>query len=97
MSFEVDLDELRRVVDGLQAFDDVLDEQLSRLAGVVDKLHGSWAGAAADAQRTAHERWTAGAAEMHEALGKLRAAAEHAHGCYSAAADANASMWAQTR
>lgn len=97
MSFQVDLDELRATITTLEGLDATVERKLAELSEVVASLQGTWSGEAAAAQRSAHERWVAGAREMHTALGRLRDAADHAHQGYSAAAEANASMWRQTR
>jgi WXG100 family type VII secretion target len=97
MSFQVDLDQLEDAADGLATLETTVEQQLERLAETLGSLHRTWSGEAADAQRAAHARWTTGADEMHAALGRLRAAATHAHTGYTAAATANADMWRQTR
>jgi WXG100 family type VII secretion target len=97
MSFQIDLDELRTSITTLQAFDDKITEKLASLDEAMEALQRTWSGEAAAAQKSAHERWVAGAKEMHEALRRLHAAADHAHQGYSAAAEANARMWSQTR
>jgi WXG100 family type VII secretion target len=95
--FQVDLDELQATVGQLSGLEQTVESQLDRLAQTMARLQQAWSGQAAAAQKTAHEAWTASAQEMHTALTRMREAAEHAHGCYTAAAHANASMWAQTR
>ncbi|MBZ5739801.1 WXG100 family type VII secretion target [Nocardioides mangrovi] len=97
MSFQVDLDELRTTITTLQDLEMTVESRLAELADVISGLQDTWSGEAAAAQRSAHARWVSGAHEMHVALGRLRVAADHAHQGYSAAADANASMWSQTR
>jgi WXG100 family type VII secretion target len=97
VSFEVDLDELRAAITGLERLEGTVEQKLAALDGVVGGLQQTWSGEAAAAQKAAHARWVSGAHEMHAALGHLRAAAEHAHGNYSSAAQTNASMWRQTR
>jgi len=57
------------------------------------QVHGSWAGAAADAQAAAHKRWHAGASEVQEALAALRSIASGAHANYQAAMLTNRRMW----
>lgn len=97
MSFEVDLDELRATVESLTSLEATVEQRLGRLEEVMRSLQATWSGEAAAAQRSTHDRWVAGAREMHEALGRMRAAAQHAHDGYSAAVEANGSMWRQTR
>ena len=97
MTFQVDLDELRSTITTLQDLETTVERKLGELSAVISSLQGTWSGEAATAQRSAHARWVSGAQEMHVALSRLREAASHAHEGYSAAAEANASMWRQTR
>jgi WXG100 family type VII secretion target len=73
--------------------------QLERVRGEVDvrvqQAGLVWTGRAAVAQSAAHARWTAGAAEVQEALESLRVVAERAHGNYAAALEANRRMWSR--
>jgi WXG100 family type VII secretion target len=84
------LDDLVRQMETVAA-------QLNQVCGEVDtrvqQAHVIWTGRAAVAQLTAHSRWTAGAAEVQEALDSLRAVAATAHGNYAAAVQANRRMW----
>jgi WXG100 family type VII secretion target len=93
--YSVDLDELQRVVDRLDAFAERLDAQLDALDRANGELHLTWEGEAATAQTTAHATLTRGAREVHRALVELRAAAGEAHGHYRAAARANVQTWQQ--
>jgi WXG100 family type VII secretion target len=93
--YEVDLGELQRVVDGLDAFAERFDAQLRALDRANGELHLSWEGEAATAQTTAHATLTRGAREVHRALIELRDAAADAHGQYRAAARANLQTWQQ--
>ena len=54
-----------------------------------------WAGRAAAEHQAAFEQWSAGAAQAHEALLRLREIARTAHDNYGAAVTANRSMWVQ--
>lgn len=92
--FAVNLEALADVVDRMAAFDRDVEQRLSELQARVNRLHGTWSGAAADEQRALHERWTAGAHDMREAVVALRRAASVSHGNYAAAIGANRSMWA---
>lgn len=91
--FTVDLAELDDVIATMASFQDHLDRQLAHLDRTVASLHDTWQGAAADAQRSAHDEWVAGAREMREALTQMRDAARLAHGHYTAAVEANQRMW----
>jgi uncharacterized protein YukE len=55
-------------------------------------LHDAWAGNAAAAHRAQHDEWMVGAAQMREALARLRTAAENAHQRYTDAARLNVEM-----
>ncbi|HEU5038932.1 MAG TPA: WXG100 family type VII secretion target [Nocardioides sp.] len=93
--YAVDLDELLATVDALGRCGEALDARLDEIAARVAALHGTWAGLAADAQGAAQAEWEAGFREMRAGLAAMRAAADTAHGHYSAAADTNVRMWEQ--
>jgi WXG100 family type VII secretion target len=95
--FAVDLAEVESVVADMQVFEGRFEARLAELDELVARLHGTWTGAAAAAQGSAHARWKAGAEEMHRALVEMREAAQRAHANYSAAAETNTRMWAATR
>ena len=95
--YKVDLGELQRVIDSLEAFGGRLDAQLCELDRVNGDLHVTWEGEAATAQIEAHRKLTEGAREVHQALLAMHAAARHAHASYHAAAQANAQTWKQVR
>ena len=92
--FTVDLNELDAVIGLLVRFDADAEELCSEVDQTINRLHVSWSGEGAQAQRAAHERWTAGAAEMRTALEDLHQAAGTAHGNYSRSVAANEGMWA---
>ncbi|GAA3832740.1 WXG100 family type VII secretion target [Nocardioides panacisoli] len=93
MGYKVDLDLLDQRIAQMERFEAALDRELARLDEAVSKLHDTWSGLAAQAQRDAHERWRQGARDMRTALGGLRAAARMAHGNYHGAIEANRTMW----
>lgn len=95
--YKVDLGELQRVIDSLEAFGGRLDGQLAELDRVNGDLHATWEGEAATAQTEAHDKLTQGAREVHRALLAMHAAARRAHASYSAAAQANVQTWKQVR
>lgn len=97
MRFQVDLAELDDVIAGMESFEQRLRQQLDALEAVVEKLHGTWTGGAAAAHREAHAKLAAGAQDVHRSVVEMRQAARHAHQGYSAAAQANVSMWSQVR
>ena len=90
--YRVELDELLAFVERLQSFEQRAESIASRVDGQIAGLHETWAGEAAAAHRAQHDKWMAGAAQMREALGELRAAADNAHRNYSDAAQLNVDM-----
>lgn len=92
--FTVDLSLLDEVIGPLARFDTDAGELCGEVDQTVNRLHVSWSGEGAQAQRAAHERWTAGAAEMRTALEDLHQVAGTAHGNYSRSVAANEGMWA---
>jgi WXG100 family type VII secretion target len=92
MRYRVELEELLAFVDRLQSFEQRAEAIAARVDGRVAGLHDSWSGQAAAAHRAQHDEWMAGATQMREALGQLRAAAEHAHRNYTEAAQLNVEM-----
>ena len=95
--YMVDLGELDGSISDMGTFDGRAQKHLDALDTVIAQLHGEWHGAAAAAQRDAHEKWTSGAAEMRTALAEMQAAARIAHENYTSAAEANRRMWSQVR
>jgi WXG100 family type VII secretion target len=91
--YAVDLERLTEHVEEAQRFTDQVDEALSRLHVVVEQLHLTWTGRAADAHRRAHRSWASGAREMREGLLEMTRAAAGARAEYAAAARANDRMW----
>ncbi len=92
-AFAVDLTRLDDTVTLLAARTAAVADLLADLDTRIAALQSLWAGAAADAQLAAHREWLAGAQDMREGLGAMRAAAATAHGNYSAAVAANLAMW----
>ncbi|HEY3530904.1 MAG TPA: WXG100 family type VII secretion target [Nocardioides sp.] len=95
--YKVDLGELQRVIDSLQAFGGRLDAQLAELDRANGDLHVTWEGEAAAAQTEAHRKLAQGAREVHQALLAMHEAARRAHASYKAAAQANVQTWKQVR
>jgi WXG100 family type VII secretion target len=94
-AFEVDADELLRVVERMSVCETTLHELADQLERQVDRLHLTWQGDAAEAHVLAQRVWDRGFHEMHDALGRMRRAADNAHGNYTSAADTNLRMWEQ--
>lgn len=93
MRYAVDLDDLDEAIARMTRFQDLLERQIAHLDTTVADLHLTWTGAAAEAQRAAHDEWATGARAMHEGIGDMIAAARLAHANYLAAVTANQEMW----
>ena len=92
-AFAIDPDELDAVVADIARTEAALETLTNDIERQVAKLHQSWEGLAAQAQREAQDEWEQGLLTMRQALADLRAAAEQASHNYSGAAEANRSMW----
>lgn len=92
-SYSVDPDELDQVISDLEALEAELSSATDDLARQMARLHETWEGLSAVAQREAHQEWEHGMVAMRGALGELRAAARTAHSNYGVATGANVSMW----
>ncbi|MFE9580132.1 WXG100 family type VII secretion target [Nocardia sp. NPDC006044] len=92
--YRVNLSQLDEAVAAM-AFGAEVEGLLREVDVKVAELHLSWESRAAQAQRAAHDRWMAGAAEMRENLDELREVARRAHTSYSHAVQTNAEMWPQ--
>ena len=95
--FTLDTSELDSVIGDVEECEAELELLLADLDKQMATLQDTWQGDAADAHQVAHEEWSAGMRAMRQAMVDLRTAARSAHGNYTAAADANASMWEQMR
>lgn len=92
-TFGIDLAELDDVVRDLERTESSLQRITSDLEQQMKALHDVWEGLAAQAHTEAHRQWTEGMATMRQAMIDLRTAARLAHGNYTAAAEANTTMW----
>jgi WXG100 family type VII secretion target len=92
-SFTLDAEELDSVISDLERTETALESITTDLESQMLTLHDEWDGLAAQAHTEAHAQWTAGMVAMRQAMSELRAAARAAHGNYTAAGDANLSMW----
>lgn len=93
-SFTVDLELLQELVEQAAAFEQRFETLRDEVDARVRRVHAVWTGVAAAEQAEAQQRWTTGAAEMHEALTVLRSIAATARANYSSAVRANQQMWA---
>ena len=91
--FAIDPDELDAVVADIARTESALEALTHDIERQVAKLHESWDGLAAQAQREAQREWEQGLLTMRQALAELRSAAAQASVNYNQAADANRSMW----
>jgi WXG100 family type VII secretion target len=91
--YRVDLDQLLEHVERCEEFDKKVEEWLDQIEQAVTRLHVSWSGDAAAAQRDYHDRWVAGAQEMRDGLGKLRDRAQTNHDSYSGLIEHQRGMW----
>lgn len=92
--FRADLPALARLVDDLARFGARAEQGAADLDDDVGRLSAHWSGAAAAAHGAAHERWSRACGELREALDELEHMVATAHRNYTAAAGANARMWA---
>ncbi len=91
--FTINTEELADIVADMAHFDTDAEATCTEVDQLVEKLHVSWTGDAASAQRAAHERWTRGAEEMRSAIGDLKTSGDTAHANYTGAVTANQAMW----
>ena len=91
--YSVDPDELDAVVGDLETCQQKLQTTTDHLEAQIAKLHTTWEGLSAAAQREAHQEWEAGMAVMQASLEGMRRAARVAHTNYTQAVGANVSMW----
>jgi WXG100 family type VII secretion target len=91
--FSVDLARMQSVTERMAKFDTALDVHLDKLDHRIARLHTTWFGDAARAQRDAHDEWMRAARQMRSALATMRSITETAHGNYHAAVTANVRMW----
>lgn len=91
--FIVDLEELDATVVRLGAYVEYLEDKLGALDHRVASLRDSWTGDAAEAHRTAHTEWAAGAHQMREGVDSMRRVARTARDSYQSAVAANLRMF----
>lgn len=92
-AYSVDLDELDRVIERMATFDSALDGHLSKLETRIERLHTTWTGDAAKAQKAEHDKWMQAARDMRQAMATMRSASKTAHANYTRAINTNVSMW----
>ncbi len=96
-TFSVDPDDLDLMVADVEKCERALERLTTDLERQIARLHETWEGQAAAAQREAQEEWNTGLLAMRQALADLRAAARLAHGNYTRATATNVTMWEQVR
>jgi WXG100 family type VII secretion target len=89
----VDPARLTAAVDRMARVEADLLGRLDEAERAVQRLGSSWSGAAAEAHRARHQRWTAAAAELNDALARMRRIAAVAEHNYTSAINANQAMW----
>lgn len=94
-SYRVNLQQLDEAIATMAKFGADVEGWLREVDQHIADLHLTWSSRAAEAQRTAHDRWMAGAAEMQENLDELREVARRAHTSYTTAVETNVEMWPQ--
>ncbi|MFI9509081.1 WXG100 family type VII secretion target [Nocardia sp. NPDC052566] len=92
-SYTVNLEQLDDAIAKMAKFGADVEGWLGEVDAHIADLHLSWSSKAATAQREAHDRWMAGAAEMRENLEELREVARKAHTNYTTAINTNVEMW----
>ncbi|WP_066917729.1 WXG100 family type VII secretion target [Mycobacterium interjectum] len=92
-SFRVDPQALADAVQRMSEFARYAEGMLAEIDSLVSALHSTWTGSGAAAHAEAHRHWARGEAMMREALARLRAAGETAHGHYTGAMATNLGMW----
>lgn len=91
--FDVTLPELLGLVNRMTATNKVIEETMTEVRGVVEKLHASWTGVAADAHTEWHANWSNSLADLRDGLNDVRDSCQTAHRNYTAAVEANLTMW----
>ncbi len=91
--FSVNLARMQAVTERMAKFDTALDVHLDKLDARIARLHTTWSGDAAVAQRDAHDEWMRAARQMRAALATMRSITATAHGNYHAAVVTNVRMW----
>lgn len=92
-AFKVDPAMLLAAADRMSEFEQHMEQMLAQLAAVEHQLGDTWDGEGGQAQTSAQQQWTEGAAEMRKALADLRKIAEGAHDNYHGAAQMNMRNW----
>lgn len=91
--FTVDLDTLAHLIARMSQCEDTLDDLTNEVEHTVSRMHETWSGEAAQAQRLAHAKWEHGLMLMRASITDLREKSNTAHQNYQAAGDANMQMW----
>lgn len=92
-AFSVHPEALAEAVAEMTDFQSAAESLHAEIESTVAGLHITWSGEAASAHAEAHRSWKHGAALMAEALSRLHAAGDAAHGNYSGVMTTNQSMW----
>jgi WXG100 family type VII secretion target len=96
-AYAADLELATSVLASLSSVEDHLAEVVVDLRWRIDRLHSTWAGAAATAHLEAHQAWLTSYDEMQVALATMRRVVRTAADNYAAAATANTRLWSSVR
>jgi len=94
-TYDVDLDEVRLAVADLAACQRDLLGLAVDIDHAQDRLQADWLGRAGDAQASSYDSWRDGCAAMVTSLAALRRIVAAADDHYSAAVEANLTLWRQ--
>ncbi|MGL6236356.1 MAG: WXG100 family type VII secretion target [Segniliparus sp.] len=92
--YVADLDQMDSTVSRMEAFENQVQSWLDEIDHEIAKLHLTWSGDAASAQKADHDRWTKDMQDAKAALESLKTVMRQAHTNYQGANTANTAMWA---
>lgn len=92
-AFIVDTDGLADALQLMHEFAQHTESVVAEVNALVDQLHQTWFGHAAEAHAEAHRRWSHGEGLMREAMSNLKTIGAIAHQNYTGAMAANMSLW----
>ena len=90
---QVRFEDLSEAADVLDSVAKKLQEHLTELDHVVNRLVETWEGDAHDAFHGYYRRWQSASRDLHRALRELHKTVHTAHRNYAAARAANLRMW----
>ncbi|HXH78960.1 WXG100 family type VII secretion target [Nocardioides sp.] len=96
-AYAVDVDELVAVISSMASCGRDLVDLATEVESAQRAIHTEWGGQASTAHSGWHSQWRESFADMTVALAALRALGDTARANYTAAVDANTTMWEQVR